>query len=77
MDTNSEITHLTSEERRIIESGVRHGSTKTAIAQTIRFMDSIPIVNLFRKAKNIFDFKHGSVIQNRFSAHASENLMLI
>ena len=35
MDTNSEITHLTSEERRIIESGVRHGSTKTAIAKTI------------------------------------------
>ena len=35
MDTNGEITHLTSEERRIIESGVRHGSTKTAIAKTI------------------------------------------
>ena len=35
MDTHSEITHLTSEERRIIESGVRHGSTKTAIAKTI------------------------------------------
>jgi hypothetical protein len=43
----------------------------------IRFIDSIPIVNLFRKAKNIFDFKHGSVIQNRFAAHVSENLMLI
>lgn len=38
---------------------------------------SIPVVNLFRKAENIFDFKHSSVIQNRFAAHASENLMLI
>lgn len=35
MDTHSEITHLTSEERRIIESGVRHGSTKTSIAKII------------------------------------------
>ena len=34
MDTNN-ITHLTNEERRIIESGIRHGSTKTAIAKTI------------------------------------------
>ncbi len=35
METNNNITHLTSEERRIIESGIRHGSTKTAIAKTI------------------------------------------
>ena len=35
MDTNRDSTHLTSEDRRIIESGVRHGSTKTAIAKTV------------------------------------------
>ena len=35
MDPNKEITHLTSEERRIIETGIRNGSTKTAIAKTI------------------------------------------
>ena len=28
-------THLTSEERSIIETGIRNGSTKTAIAKTI------------------------------------------
>ena len=35
MDSNKEVTHLTAEERRIIETGIRHGSTKTAIAKTI------------------------------------------
>ena len=35
MDSNKEVTHLTSEERRIIETGIRNGSTKTAIAKTI------------------------------------------
>ena len=35
MDTNKDISHLSSEERRIIETGIRHGSTKTAIARTI------------------------------------------
>lgn len=35
MGSNSNITHLTSEERRIIETGIRHGSTKTAIARNI------------------------------------------
>ena len=35
MDSNKEVTHLSSEERRIIETGIRHGSTKTAIAKTI------------------------------------------
>lgn len=35
MDSNKEVTHLTSEERRIIETGIRKGSTKTAIAKTI------------------------------------------
>jgi len=35
MDSNKEVTHLIPEERRIIETGIRHGSTKTAIAKTI------------------------------------------
>ncbi len=35
MDSNKDVTHLTSEERRIIETGIRNGSTKTAIAKTI------------------------------------------
>ena len=35
MGTNKDVTHLTSEERRIIETGIRNGSTKTAIAKTI------------------------------------------
>ena len=35
MDSNKEVTHLVSEERGIIETGIRHGSTKTAIARTI------------------------------------------
>lgn len=35
METNKDVTHLTSEERRIIETGIRNGSTKTAIAATI------------------------------------------
>ena len=35
MDVNDNVTHLTIEERRIIETGIRHGSTKTAIAKTI------------------------------------------
>ena len=35
MDSNKEVTHLSSEERRIIETGIRNGSTKTAIARTI------------------------------------------
>jgi IS30 family transposase len=35
MDSNKEVTHLSAEERRIIETGIRHGSTKTAIAKTI------------------------------------------
>lgn len=35
MNSNKEVTHLSSEERRIIETGIRHGSTKTAIARTI------------------------------------------
>ena len=35
MDSNKKITHLTPEERRIIETGIRNGSTKTAIAKTI------------------------------------------
>lgn len=35
MDSNKEVTHLVSEERRIIETGIRHGSTKTAIAKNI------------------------------------------
>ncbi len=35
MDSSKDITHLSSEERRIIETGIRHGSTKTAIARTI------------------------------------------
>ena len=35
MNSNKEVTHLSSEERRIIETGIRHGSTKTAIAKTI------------------------------------------
>ena len=35
MNSNKEVTHLNPEERRIIETGIRHGSTKTAIARTI------------------------------------------
>ena len=35
MNINNDIKHLTSEERRIIETGIRNGSTKTAIAATI------------------------------------------
>ena len=35
MDSNKDVTHLTSEERRIIETGIRNGSTKTAIAKII------------------------------------------
>ncbi len=35
MDTNNANTHLTREERGIIKTGVEHGSTKTAIGQTI------------------------------------------
>ena len=35
MNSNKEVTHLSAEERRIIETGIRHGSTKTAIARTI------------------------------------------
>ena len=35
MNSNKEVAHLSSEERRIIETGIRHGSTKTAIAKTI------------------------------------------
>ena len=35
MDINNDIKHLTSEERRIIETGIRNGSIKTAIAATI------------------------------------------
>lgn len=35
MNSNKGVTHLSSEERRIIETGIRHGSTKTAIAKTI------------------------------------------
>jgi len=35
MDSSKEVTHLIPEERRIIETGIRHGSTKTAIARTI------------------------------------------
>ena len=35
MDSKKEVTHLSSEERRIIETGIRHGSAKTAIAKTI------------------------------------------
>ena len=35
MGTEKEVTHLTCEERRIIETGIRNGSTKTAIAKTI------------------------------------------
>ncbi len=34
-DSNKEVSHLVSKERRIIETGIRHGSTKTAIARTI------------------------------------------
>ena len=35
MEFNKDVTHLTIEERRIIEAGIRHGSTKTAIGKTI------------------------------------------
>ena len=35
MDSNKEVTHLSAEERKIIETGTRHGSTKNAIARTI------------------------------------------
>ena len=35
MNSNRKITHLTPEERRIIETGIRNGSTKTVIAKTI------------------------------------------
>ena len=35
MDSSKDVTHLTSEERRIIETGIRNGSTKTAIANII------------------------------------------
>ncbi len=35
MEFNKDVTHLTIEERRIIETGIRHGSTKTAIGKTI------------------------------------------
>ena len=35
MEFNKDVTHLTVEERRIIEIGIRHGSTKTAIGKTI------------------------------------------
>ncbi len=35
METGNEYTHLTLEERRIIKTGIEHGSTKTAIAATI------------------------------------------
>ena len=35
MDSKDNVTHLTIEERRIIETGIRHGSTKVAIAKTV------------------------------------------
>ena len=35
MSERNEFTHLTLEERRVILTGIRNGSTKTAIAQTI------------------------------------------
>lgn len=35
MDGDKDITHLNLEDRRIIETGIRNGSTKTAIATTI------------------------------------------
>ena len=35
MESNNENSHLTREERGIIETGIRNGSTKTAIAETI------------------------------------------
>ena len=35
MEFTKDVTHLTIEERRIIETGIRHGSTKTAIGKTI------------------------------------------
>ena len=35
MESGNEYTHLTLEERRIIRTGIEHGSTKTAIARTI------------------------------------------
>ena len=35
MDSNNANTHLTREERRIIEIGIRNNSTKTSIANTI------------------------------------------
>ena len=41
MDSNKGATHLSSEERRIIETGIRHGSTKTAISKTIGKDNSI------------------------------------
>ena len=35
MDGDKDITHLNLEDRRIVETGIRNGSTKTAIATTI------------------------------------------
>ena len=35
LDSNNSNTHLTREERKIIKTGIEHGSTKTAIGQTI------------------------------------------
>jgi len=54
MDTNKEVTHLTSEERRIIETGIRKGATKTAIANTIGKNNSTvgKEIKLHRKLKH-------------------------
>ena len=58
MDSNKEGTHLTSEERRIIETGIRNGSTKTAIAKTIGKDNSTvgKEIRLHRKLKHKSSF---------------------
>lgn len=38
---------------------------------------SIPVMYFFCKAKNIFYFQRGTIIQDGFTTHVSENLMLI
>jgi len=51
MDSNKEETYLSFEERRIIETGIRHGSTKTAIAKTIG-KDNSTVCSLMRHKMN-------------------------
>ena len=58
MDTNKDVTHLTAEERRYIETGIRNGTTKTVIAKMIGKDNSTvgKEIKLHRKLKHKCSF---------------------